>query len=151
MHAPASTLALALALVSASCAETASPAGGGTAILVAGTYTGSRTWVENACGPNTPLNPLTIVVAHTRGATSATINDGTATFPGALMADGSYAITPISATLANGVPFQMTIAGRFGRTSLELRQTVTENRSSGACRYVIDWVTTKSGTPNDIP
>lgn len=120
-------------------------------ILVAGSYTGTRTWVENSCGPNTTLNPLAITVTHTRGSASATINDGVASFPGTLMGDGRYAIVPVAATLGDGTPFTMTLSGAFTRTTLELRQAVTENRAAGSCQYVIDWKTTKVGAPNDIP
>lgn len=120
-------------------------------ILVAGSYAGTRTWVSNQCGPNTTLDPLQLTVTHVRAATTLVLNDGVASFPATLTRTGAVAITPISATLGTGIPFDMTLAGTFSRTGVTLRQRVTEHRPAGDCAYEINWTATKIGAPNEIP
>lgn len=118
-------------------------------IHVGGSYPTAVTLRSNTCGQVEVL-PQTTTVQHTAGARTFSMTHGPITYPGALETNGDFTTTPVHPPSDNTTT--LTVAGRFRTTGFDATVTVVVAPPGAAtCQYTVEWVGTKTGSPNVIP
>jgi hypothetical protein len=142
-------------LSAGACGGTAtSPDTAGNGIHVAGSYAITRSWVFMGCDPATPgaTAPVTGTVAQSAGSPDFSLsNSDGGSFSGRVANDGTFTTGTVSSVGANGVSYNVLLAGTFTATGLTATLTGDQLRPTGTCREVIAWVGAKQGAPNVIP
>ncbi len=130
------------------CASASSP--GDPVLAVGGNYPTAVTLVASSCTGITVQSNAT-TVSHAAGSNSVSLTHAGQSYSGTVSNTGSFSTTP-KAVAAGSDTHTLTINGQF--TTSGFTATVAASvtsPSSPACTYSVQWVGTKTGSPNVIP
>ncbi len=126
------------------------PTGAKRVISVGGDYDMAVALSANDCG-SVVVMPLPTHVDHVPGSGRFVLTHGGASYDGNLSPDGTFVTDPRRLADPSGATLTVAITGRFSTGGLQATVTVTMERPTGTCHYVVQWTGTKRGAANTIP
>jgi hypothetical protein len=121
----------------------------GNQLAVAGSYDTRVTLRPGGTCTGVTVEDALTTVTHAPGATALTLSHAGASYSGTVDLAGSFQ-TATRTVVVSPATYRITITGQFSPTGLAATVLV-EQTAPTACAYSVQWVGTKSGTPNVIP
>ena len=120
-------------------------------LSVGGPYETAVSLKENSCGQVT-VQPNQTTVTHKAGESTLAVTHAGNTYPGTVNPDGSFETAP-KALSGGDATYSIGITGRFSVQGFEadVNVQVTQAVAPKTCSYVVHWVGTKLGAPNEFP
>jgi len=149
-------LVLLLAGISTGCGDPAAhpghppDAGGGTNLLsVGGSYQTRVALVPGGTCSGVTVEDAVTTVDHVPGGGTLTLTHAGVTHSGTVDASARFQ-TAARTVVVGAATYRITLAGQFSVSGFEATATV-EQTSGETCAYSVEWLGTKSGSPNIIP
>jgi len=148
------SLPLLVSLVLAGCGgsdSTGAPDAGGNGNLlsVGGSYPTDVTLLPGGTCSGVTTQDAVTTVDHSPGAPSLTISHAGIAYAGTVDTAGNFQTTP-KTVLVSPARYVITVTGHFTAAGLDATVTVAQTDPT-SCSYSVQWVGTKSGSPNVIP
>ena len=130
------------------CASTSSP--GDPVLTVGGDYPTAVTLVTSTCTGITVQSQPTSV-SHASGSNTVVLTHAGLAYNGTVATTGVFTTTPKAVTAGNDT-HTLTISGQFTTSGFTATVAAAVTGSGNpACAYSVQWVGTKTGSPNVIP
>ena len=135
-------------LAMSACASASSP--GNPELSVGGNYPTVVSLVTSTCSGITVQSQATSV-SHASGSSTVVLTHAGLAYNGTVATNGTFTTTP-KAVAAGSDTHTLTIRGQFTTTGFTATVDAAVTRpGSTACAYSVQWVGTKTGSPNVIP
>ena len=134
-------------LAMSACASTSSP--DDPELSVGGSYPTVVSLIASTCTGITVQSQATSV-SHTSGSSTVVLTHAGLAYNGTVAANGTFTTTP-KAVPAGSDTHTLTISGQFTTSGFTATVAVAVTGPSPTCTYSVQWVGTKTGSPNVIP
>ena len=125
-------------------------AGGGVNLLsVSGSYPTHVTLLPGGTCSGVMVQDAVTTVGHSPGGTSLTLTHAGVSYSGTVDTAGNFQ-TSSRTVVVSPARYDISVTGRFTVSGLEAIVTVDQTDPT-SCTYAVQWVGTKSGSPNVIP
>ena len=147
-------VSLLVSLVLPGCGSSDSPGGpdaggGGDSSSVSGSYPTVVTLLPGGTCSGVVVQDAVTTVGHSPGAASLTLTHAGLSYSGTVDSAGTFQTTPRT-VVVSPARYDISLTGRFTVSGLEATVTV-EQTDPTSCTYAVEWVGSKSGSPNVIP
>ena len=148
------SLPLLVSLVLSGCGGSDSPGGpdaggNGDLLSVGGSYPTDVTLLPGGTCTGVVTQDAVTTVDHAAGGTSLTISHAGIAYAGTVDTAGNFQTTPKTVLVAPA-RYVISVTGHFTTSGLDATVTVAQTDPT-SCSYTVQWVGTKSGSPNVIP
>lgn len=123
--------------------------GAGNLLSVGGTYDTHVVLLPGGTCAGVMVQDAATTVEHLPGSSALRLTHAGVSYSGMVDATARFETTPRT-VVVSPASFRITVSGQFDLTGLEATVTV-EQSSPTVCAYSVQWIGTKSGSPNVIP